>query len=152
MNKQMWWGYLHQSGKIQVKPWFGDHKDYTEDCEGNEFVLQVVPPFEAASREEAIDIIRKELTMKLRKEDIEKYGTEEEKKLLEDRSKTFWGLSRKTGKKYITTEDDDPNDDEDLSDVDRAYSEGYKNGFDEGYAQAEKEYKVSKTGWNDPRV
>ncbi len=24
----------HQNGTIQVKRWFGDHKDYTTDCEG----------------------------------------------------------------------------------------------------------------------
>ncbi len=37
---------------------FGDHKDYTDDCENNSFVQQVVLPFEANSREEAIDIIK----------------------------------------------------------------------------------------------
>lgn len=49
----MWWGYLHSNGTIQVKRWFGDHKDYTEDCEGNDFVAQVVPPFSAKTREDA---------------------------------------------------------------------------------------------------
>ncbi len=53
----MWWGYLHQNGSIQVKRWFGDHKDYIDDCEGNPFVIQVVPPFVADSREEAIGIL-----------------------------------------------------------------------------------------------
>lgn len=52
-----WWGYLHSNGSIQVKRWFGDHKDYTEDCYGNDFVVQVVPPFEADSRESAISHI-----------------------------------------------------------------------------------------------
>lgn len=61
MSDIMWWGYLHQNGKVQVKRWFGDHKDYTEDCEGNEFVQKVVPPFSAASQEEATEIIIKEL-------------------------------------------------------------------------------------------
>lgn len=55
----MWWGYLHSNGTIQVKRWFGDHKDYTEDCEGNDFVVQVVRPFPADSREEALKYIRK---------------------------------------------------------------------------------------------
>lgn len=41
MQKYMWWGYLHQNGSIQLKRWFGDHKDYTEDCEGNDFFLKV---------------------------------------------------------------------------------------------------------------
>jgi len=57
----MWWGYLHSNGTVQVKRWFGDHKDYTEDCEGNDFVVQVVKPFAAASHEEAEEHIRAEL-------------------------------------------------------------------------------------------
>jgi hypothetical protein len=57
----MWWGYLHVNGTLQVKRWFGDHKDYTDDCEGNDFVLRVVPPFAAESHIEALNIIRGEL-------------------------------------------------------------------------------------------
>lgn len=60
-NKIMWWGYLHQNGSVQIKRWFGDHKDYTEDCEGNDFVQQVVRPFEADSREQAEKIIMEQL-------------------------------------------------------------------------------------------
>jgi hypothetical protein len=59
-----WWGYLHQNGSLQVKRWFGDHGDYTTDCEGNDFVVRVVPPFTAGSREEAIKIIHTKLTEK----------------------------------------------------------------------------------------
>jgi len=51
-----WWAYLHRNGTLQVKRWFGDPKDYTDDCEGNEFVLYVVTPFEAPDRESAIRI------------------------------------------------------------------------------------------------
>ena len=51
--KIMWWGYLHCNGKLQLKRWFGDHKDYTEDCEGNDFVITVCPPFEADTEEQA---------------------------------------------------------------------------------------------------
>ena len=58
-NKIMWWGYLHSNGSLQVKRWWGDHKDYTEDCEGNDFVQQVVRPFEAKTHEEALKVIRK---------------------------------------------------------------------------------------------
>lgn len=57
MTSLMWWGYLHQNGTIQVKRWFGDHKDYTEDCEGNACVQQVVRPFKALTREQATEII-----------------------------------------------------------------------------------------------
>lgn len=56
-----WWGYLHSAGNIQVKRWFGDHKDYTDDCEGNDFVVRVVPPFKAGTREEALEIIKERL-------------------------------------------------------------------------------------------
>ena len=59
MDKIMFWGYLHSDGSVQVKRWFGDHKDYTEDCEGNDFVIQVVRPFEATSREQATETITK---------------------------------------------------------------------------------------------
>lgn len=57
MDKIMWWGYQHQNGSIQVKRWFGDHKDYTEDCVDNDFVVTVVRPFEAQTRDDAIKII-----------------------------------------------------------------------------------------------
>jgi hypothetical protein len=61
MDKIMWWGYLHQNGSIQLKRWLGDHKDYTDDCEGNDFVLQVVRPFEAETRDSALEIIKQKL-------------------------------------------------------------------------------------------
>jgi hypothetical protein len=61
MNKLQWWGYLHANGSIQVKRWFGDPEDYTTDCYGNPFVKKVVHPFSAESREQAEEIIRKEL-------------------------------------------------------------------------------------------
>ena len=57
MDKIMWWGYLHENGTIQVKRWLGDHRDYTDDCIGNRFVLQVVRPFSAETREQALEII-----------------------------------------------------------------------------------------------
>jgi len=57
----MWWGYLHSNGQVQVKRWFGDVKDYTEDCEGNDFVQQVVPPFKADSKEMAYELICKQV-------------------------------------------------------------------------------------------
>ena len=61
MEELMWWGYLHQNGNIQVKRWFGDHKDYTDDCEGNDFVERIVPPFAASTRTGAYNIIRARL-------------------------------------------------------------------------------------------
>ena len=61
MENTMWWGYLHSNGTIQVKRWFGDHKDYTEDCEGNDFIVCVVTPFVAELREAAVAHIQAEL-------------------------------------------------------------------------------------------
>lgn len=57
MSEIMWWGYLHANGHVQVKRWFGDVKDYTEDCWGNDFVRVVVEPFVAATQAAATEII-----------------------------------------------------------------------------------------------
>ena len=52
----MWWADLHQNNTIQLKRWFGDTKDYTEDCQDNPFVLKVMPPIEAETREQALKL------------------------------------------------------------------------------------------------
>ena len=57
----MWWGYLHSNGSIQLKRWSGDHRDYTDDCTGNDFVVRVMPPFKAQDDVEAWKIITWEL-------------------------------------------------------------------------------------------
>ena len=61
MSQLMWWGYLHQNNKLQLKRWHGDHQDYTTDCQGNPFVQRVVTPFAASSREEAMEILKQRL-------------------------------------------------------------------------------------------
>jgi hypothetical protein len=64
MNKPdllQWWAYLHSNGTVQLKRWFGDHADYTTDCEGNDFVQKVVKPFGAETREEALRIAEERL-------------------------------------------------------------------------------------------
>ena len=66
-NKNQWWGYLHANGTIQVKRWFGDVKDYTDDCEGNDFVQHVVYPFEADTREQAMKIVAERCAPFMRK-------------------------------------------------------------------------------------
>jgi hypothetical protein len=49
-----WWGYLHADGSVVVKRYLGDVRDYTEDCEGNDFVQYVVRPFECDNRSQAL--------------------------------------------------------------------------------------------------
>lgn len=61
----LWWGYLHQNGAVIAKRYFGDVKDYTTDCEGNDFIIQIIPPFAASSREEAFKIVRELTTTSL---------------------------------------------------------------------------------------
>lgn len=58
MNDIMWWGYLHSNGTLQLKRWFGDVKDYTDDCEGNPFTVIVVHPFKADNHDDALEILR----------------------------------------------------------------------------------------------
>ena len=49
----LWWAYLHANGHVIVKQWFGDDKDYTTDCEGNDFVRKVKRPYRAADYKRA---------------------------------------------------------------------------------------------------
>ena len=56
-DKIQWWGYLHSNGQPQLKRWFGDTRDYTDDCENNPFVARVILPFEADSRDSAWKIL-----------------------------------------------------------------------------------------------
>lgn len=51
----VWWGYLHTSGTIQAKRYFSP-EDISEAHE-SPFVAQVVAPFSASDRDEAINII-----------------------------------------------------------------------------------------------
>ena len=52
-----WWGYIHQNGSVQVKRWWGDHRDIDEAQE-SDFVETTYGPFMAASRQQAIDHIQ----------------------------------------------------------------------------------------------
>lgn len=56
-----WWGYLHSNGTVQLKSWHGDHEDYTGDCKDNPFVLKVVRPFEADTREAAWKLLNENI-------------------------------------------------------------------------------------------
>lgn len=55
---RQFWGYLHENGTLQVKLWYGDVKDYTEDCEDNPFTRIVVPPFWAKDQNAAATLMR----------------------------------------------------------------------------------------------
>jgi hypothetical protein len=52
---------LHINNSIQIKRWFGDHRDYIDDCKNNPLIVYVVKPFEADTIEQATIIIKQEL-------------------------------------------------------------------------------------------
>ncbi len=53
MTEELWWGYLHIKGTIQVKRYWGDKRDI-DDARESDFVDIIVFPFPAKDREEAI--------------------------------------------------------------------------------------------------
>lgn len=61
MSQPNYWGYRHSDGSLILKPWMGDHKDYTEDIINNPFIQAVVPPFEASNSLEAGRILGQRL-------------------------------------------------------------------------------------------
>lgn len=59
MNEQQrnqWWGYRHVLGSVQAKRFFGDRASINDAYE-SDFVAQVVEPFDADSREEALRVV-----------------------------------------------------------------------------------------------
>lgn len=56
MDKLLWWGYLHTSGTLQAKRYF-DELDIQE-AHDSPFCEQVVGPFEASGRDEALTIVK----------------------------------------------------------------------------------------------
>ncbi len=62
MSKNLWFGYLHTQGTLQAKRYF-DKRD-TDEAEESPFVKEVVYPFEASDREEALEIITRQLTIR----------------------------------------------------------------------------------------
>lgn len=59
-NNFLWWGYKHISGTYQAKRFF-DQRDLDEAYE-SDFCEQVVTPFEAENRDEALLIIKERTT------------------------------------------------------------------------------------------
>jgi hypothetical protein len=55
-ERNLWWGYRHVSGTYQAKRYY-DKRDLDEAYE-SDFVESVVRPFEADTREEALDYIK----------------------------------------------------------------------------------------------
>jgi hypothetical protein len=59
-DKLLWWGYRHTNGSVQAKRYF-DQRDL-EDAYESPFVRQVVRPFEANSREDALRAVAERTT------------------------------------------------------------------------------------------
>lgn len=59
-QKLQWWGYKHTSGTYQAKRFF-DEEDLTEANE-SPFVAELVYPFYAENRDEALKIVRESTT------------------------------------------------------------------------------------------
>lgn len=54
-----WYAYIHINWTLHVKRFFGDYGDVTE-ARSSDFVLHVFDPFEASSRQDAIEKITPE--------------------------------------------------------------------------------------------
>jgi len=53
-TKKLWYGYQYKQGGFQTKPYFSDLD--VQEALDSPFVVNVVYPFEAANREEALKI------------------------------------------------------------------------------------------------
>lgn len=58
---QRWWGYRHVLGSAQAKRFWGDRASL-DDAYDSDFVDQVIEPFEAGSRDEALAIVSQRTT------------------------------------------------------------------------------------------
>ena len=58
-DKFQWWGYLHINGSIQVKRYFD--AESLVDANESPFVRKVFGPFDAESRNDALDKLRYEV-------------------------------------------------------------------------------------------
>jgi len=59
MSKNLWWGYQHVSGTLQVKRYF--LRLDVQEARESPFCEIVIGPFEAENREDAIRIIKEKL-------------------------------------------------------------------------------------------
>lgn len=58
MNANKWWGYQHTNGSLQAKRYFGPED--IDEARESPFVGQIVGPFDAVTREEALAHIERE--------------------------------------------------------------------------------------------
>lgn len=58
-TKSLWWGYLHTNGNYQAKRYL-DELDIVE-ARQSPFVSEIVGPFEAKDRDEALSITKLEI-------------------------------------------------------------------------------------------
>ena len=59
MEINQWWAYLHVNGSVQTKVYFGETD--LQCAHESPFVEKVYGPYSAASREEAVEIAKKNL-------------------------------------------------------------------------------------------
>jgi len=59
IQKNLWWGYLHISGTLQVKRYFGPLD--IQEAEESPFCEIVIGPFGADDREEALEHLKSQL-------------------------------------------------------------------------------------------
>jgi hypothetical protein len=56
-TKNKWWGYVHTSGSLQAKRYFGPED--IQEANESPFCKQVVGPFDAKDRDEALEIVKR---------------------------------------------------------------------------------------------
>lgn len=55
----LWWGYVHKDGSYHVKRFFD--KEDLKDAEISPFVEQVIQPFDAQDREDALKKLKEKV-------------------------------------------------------------------------------------------
>jgi len=100
-KKNLWWGYRHVSGSLQVKRYFVPLD--IQDAEDSGFCEEVYPPFEANNREEAIAHIKGIIRDQ---KDAVKAKDESKKKLQEIKDKEVLRSVFEAGQKNSCTFDE----------------------------------------------
>lgn len=61
-NEHLWWGYKHIRGSYQAKRYWGDQD--LDDARDSPFCEEVVGPFTATDRDQALSIVEQRTTVK----------------------------------------------------------------------------------------